>query len=70
MTIKALLDKIEKLEARIRDLEARPQYVPYPVYLHPVVPAPYPYVAPPTPWFVRTLPPTYTITGGNNGAIS
>lgn len=53
MNTKDLLDKIEKLEARIRELEARPaqpsivhhhHYQPYPYYVwpqYPYVPAPY-----------------------------
>jgi hypothetical protein len=35
--------KIEELEARLKALEARPVYVPYPVYLTQYVPAPPPY---------------------------
>lgn len=59
-----IAEKIEELEKRIKELEARPimyppVYVPYPVYPAPV--APY---QPYTPW----QPPFYpSITWGNNG---
>lgn len=47
-----LIDRIGELERRIRELEARPVYVPYPVYPQPsVVPAPLPYVNPSIPWY-------------------
>jgi hypothetical protein len=51
---------IEKLEARIRDLEARPQFVPmpYPVYVPPqpmyVNPVVIPYLPPSYPWYTIT----------------
>lgn len=51
-----LIDRIGELERRIRELEARPVYIPQPIYVQPVVvptPAP-PYVPPPYPWYVTT----------------
>lgn len=55
-------DKIEELEKRIRELEARPQYVPVyqPIYVQPA-PMPYnPYVQPYT-------GPYISYCGGANG---
>lgn len=72
MKTKDLLDKIEKLEARIRDLEARPVYPiihvhpsPAPVYV-PVVPYyVQPYIQPSYPWYTPMCG-----GAGNNTQIS
>jgi len=39
-------DKIEELEKRIRELEARPVFVPVyqPIYVQPAAPYPHPYI--------------------------
>ncbi len=39
MTRKELLQKVQELERRVRDLEARPVYVPVPVQPQPYSPA-------------------------------
>ena len=66
MNTKDLLDKIEKLEARIRDLEARPVYVSQPIHIHPA-----PALPPVLPWpyYVTPVPtyPHWTITCGDGG---
>jgi hypothetical protein len=72
-------DKIEELERRIKELEARPQYVPiyWPIYVQPApMPAPNPwYVQPCIPYAPVTYPmwisgnPT-TCGGGANPQIS
>lgn len=53
-----LIDRIGELGRRIRELEARPVYIPQPIYVQPVIvptPAP-PYVPPPyVPWFGQTI---------------
>lgn len=53
MTKREMEQQIEELQRRVRDLEARPIYVPYqvpvPMVPHPFTP-PYPYVPPSIPY--------------------
>jgi hypothetical protein len=78
-------DKIEELERRIKELEARPQYVPvyWPIYVQPApMPAPNPwYVQPFIPYAPVTQPmwqttcggeqnPQISFTGGSSGCYS
>ena len=62
-----LLKRIDELERRVRDLEARPVYVPVPYYpLQPTTPiGPLPYRAPwEQPWYVTCGSTTTALTVG------
>jgi Zn-dependent protease with chaperone function len=60
-----LLKKIEELERRIRELEARPNQImiPWPVYIPPM-PQPNPWVSPYTPPTWCGTSSTETVTAG------
>jgi hypothetical protein len=61
-------DKIEELEKRVRELEARPIYVPlyHPIYVTPLQPAPNPfYVQPPFITYTTHSPYFGTVTCGD-----
>jgi len=62
MTMK---DKIEELEKRVRELEARPVYVPV-WYPQPYMPQPLPYFHPQNPWvpYSTTICDMPATTGG------
>ena len=64
-------DRIEELEKRVKELEARPIFypVPGPIYIQPIMPPIYPQPQPwyPYPWAVRpNITWTTTIFGPNS----
>ena len=70
---KKLQKRIEELEERVRQLEARPIVVPMPVFVQPVLPAPQPYYVPaPVPFYGHPLLPirdTPVITCGGTTSM-